>query len=82
MPDPTTYDSAREPKGIIPPRRARKIAFAIVTTAIAACTLMSLLAIWDYMARDALWRSLATVVVILVATGLFTVVNEHFGRDR
>lgn len=43
---------------------------------------MSLLAIWDCMARDALWRSLATITVIVVATGLFTVVNEHFGRDR
>lgn len=82
MPDPATYDDRNQPKGIIAPRRARQIAFAIVTIALVACTLMSLLAIWDYMARDALWRSLATITVILVATGLFTVVNEHFGRDR
>lgn len=82
MPDPVTYDERRAPKGIINPRLARMIAFGIVTTALVACTLMALLAIWDYMARDALWRSLATITVILVATGLFTVVNEHFGKER
>jgi hypothetical protein len=82
MPDPIPYDERHSPAGVIPPRRARKIAFAIVTVALIACTLMSLLAIWDCMARDALWRSLATITVIVVATGLFTVVNEHFGRDR
>ncbi len=81
MPDPIAYTDRPEPTGIIAPRLARKIAFGIVTTALVACTLMSLLAIWDYMARDALWRSLATVTVVLVATGLFTVVNEHFGKD-
>lgn len=82
MPDPTTYDDRQPPQGIIAPRQARKIAFAIVTIALVSCTLMSLLAIWDYMAREALWRSLATITVVLVATGLFTVVNEHFGRER
>ncbi len=81
MPDPVTYTDKTPANGIIPLRLARKIAFGIIMIALASCTTMSLLAIWDYMARDALWRSLATVVVI-VATGLFTVVNEHFGRDR
>lgn len=82
MPDPVTYDERETAKGVINPRLARTIAFGIVTLALSACTFMALLAIWDYMARDALWRSLATVVVVVVATGLFTVVNEHFGRDR
>ena len=82
MTDPVTYTDKTPANGIIPLRLARKIAFGIIMIALAACTTMSLLAIWDYMARDALWRSLATVVVVIVATGLFTVVNEHFGRDR
>jgi hypothetical protein len=80
MPDPTTYDEPVQQKGIIPPRRARQIAFAVVTITLVACTLTALLAIWDCVARDSLWRSLATVTIVLVATGLFTVVNEHFGK--
>jgi tryptophan-rich sensory protein len=84
MPDPITSlsddpRSRRHERGVIPPRRARQIAFGIVVTALTACTLLSLLAIWDCMARDVLWRALATITVIVVATGLFTVVNEHFG---
>lgn len=85
MPDPTTYnDLAQRParNGIIPLRKARMIAFGIVTTTIVACTVLSLLAIWDRMASDVLWRALATVVVVIVATGLFTVINEHFGRQE
>lgn len=85
MPDPTTYrePTTRTPRtGIISLRKARIIAFGIITTTIVACTLLSLLAIWDRMASDVLWRALATVVVVIVATGLFTVINEHFGRQE
>lgn len=85
MPDPTTYrePAVRPPRsGIISLRKARIIAFGIITTTIVACTLLSLLAIWDRMASDVLWRALATVVVVIVATGLFTVINEHFGRQE
>lgn len=83
MPDPTTYREPTSPRtGIISLRKARIIAFGIITTTIVACTLLSLLAIWDRMASDVLWRALATVVVVIVATGLFTVINEHFGRQE
>jgi len=43
--------------------------------------MLALLAIWDRMAGDVLWRALATLAVIIVATGLFTAVNEHYGRE-
>lgn len=80
MPDPTTYDERAAQKGIIAPRRARQIAFAIVTITLVACTLTALLAVWDCVARDSLWRALATVTIVLVAAGLFTAVNEHLGK--
>lgn len=93
MPDPVTIldapvakpdppPKAREAKGVIPLRTARAVAFAIMTLTLAACTLMSLLAVWDYMHSDVLWRSMSTVAIVLVATGLFTVVNEYYGRER
>jgi hypothetical protein len=76
---PVTRSTHR--RGVIRPEIARKIAFGIITLSLCICTMLALLAIWDRMAGDVLWRALATLTVIVVATGLFTAVNEHYGRE-
>lgn len=78
MPDPTSVlDQPAAPRrGVLPPRLVRGAAFAVILLAVAVGTLIALLAIWGALAQDALWRSLATVVVVMAATGLVTVVNE------
>ena len=71
--------AAREPKGVIKPKLVRNIAFTIITISLVVCTVLCILAIWEFTKSDAVWRAIATFIVVSVATGIFTFVNEKLG---
>jgi uncharacterized membrane protein YqjE len=78
-----TLDSAikpkREIKGIVEPKLVRIISFTVITLSLVACTVLCILAIWQFTESDAVWRAIATFIVVSVATGIFTFVNEKLG---
>jgi uncharacterized membrane protein YqjE len=69
----------REMKGVIEPRLVRMISFTVITASLVACTVLCILAIWEFSKSDAVWRAIATFIVVSVATGIFTFVNEKLG---
>ncbi len=70
---------AGEPKGVINPKLVRNIAFTIITISLVVCTVLCILAIWQFTESDAVIRAIATFLVVSVATGIFTFVNEKLG---
>ncbi len=66
-------------KGVINPQLVRWIAFSVITVSLAVCTVLCILAIWKFTESDAVWRAIATFIVVSVATAIFTVVNEKLG---
>ena len=69
----------KEIKGVINPKLVRSIAFAVITFSLVVCTVLCILAIWQFTESDAVWRAIATFIVVSVATGIFTFVNEKLG---
>jgi len=69
----------REIRGIIEPKLVRMISFTVITLSLVACTVLCILAIWQFTESDAVWRAIATFIVVSVATGIFTFVNEKLG---
>jgi len=69
----------REIKGVVQPKIVRWIAFLVITISLVVCTVLCILAIWKFTESDAVWRAVATFVVVSVATGIFTFVNEKLG---
>jgi len=69
----------REVRGVVEPQLVRIISFIIITFSLAACTVLCILAIWQFTESDAVWRAVATFIVVSVATGIFTFVNEKLG---
>lgn len=66
-------------KGVINPAVVRGIAFVVITLSLVVCTVLCILAIWQFTESDAVWRAIATFIVVSVATGVFTFVNERLG---
>ena len=69
----------KEIKGVVSPTLVRVISFIIITLSLVACTVLCILAIWQFTESDAVWRAIATFIVVSVATGIFTFVNEKLG---
>jgi len=69
----------RETRGVINPRLLRNIAFGVITFSLVVCTVLCILAIWKFTESDAVWRAIATFVVVSVAIGILTFVNEKLG---
>lgn len=69
----------KEIKGVIQPKLVRIISFTVITASLVACTVLCILAIWEFSKSDAVWRAIATFIVVSVATGIFTFVNEKLG---
>lgn len=69
----------KEIKGVLNPKLVRNIAFAIITLSLVVCTVLCILAIWEFTKSDAVWRAIATFIVVSVATAIFTFVNEKLG---
>ena len=66
-------------KGVVNPKLVRGIAFVVITFSLVICTVLCILAIWEFTKSDAVWRAIATFTVVSVATGIFTFVNERLG---
>jgi uncharacterized membrane protein YqjE len=66
-------------KGVLNPKLVRISSFIIITLSLIACTVLCILAIWEFTKSDAVWRAIATFAVISTATGVFTFVNEKLG---
>ena len=69
----------KELKGVIEPRLVRNISFTIITISLVASTTLCIWAIWQNEVYDTVWRAIATFIVMIVATGIFTFVNEKLG---
>jgi uncharacterized membrane protein YqjE len=74
-----TVKIKHELRGVIQPKLVRIISFTIITVSLVACTVLCILAIWKFTESDAVWRAIATFIVVSVATGIFTFVNEKLG---
>jgi hypothetical protein len=80
-PIPGTPPSRRRATGFFPPHIVRAVSFYIISFCIAASVVVCILAIWDFTKKDALWRLIASFVVVGAGTALFALVNGIFG-DR
>ena len=69
----------KEIRGVLEPNLFRIISFVVITISLVACTVLCILAIWKFTESDAVWRAIATFIVVSVATGIFTFVNERLG---
>jgi uncharacterized membrane protein YqjE len=69
----------RELRGVIEPRLVRNISFTVITISLVASTVLCVWAIWQNEVYDTVWRAIATFMVVIVATGIFTFVNEKLG---
>lgn len=69
----------REMKGVLEPKLVRTISFVIITVSLVASTVLCIWAIWQNEVYDTVWRAIATFIVVSVATGIFTFVNEKLG---
>ncbi len=69
----------KELKGVVEPKLVRIISFIVITVSLAACTVLCILAIWQFTQSDAVWRAVATFIVVSIATAIFTFVNEKLG---
>ena len=72
-------EPSRELKGVIEPRLVRNISFTVITISLVASTVLCIWAIWQNEVYDTVWRAIATFMVVIVATGIFTFVNEKLG---
>lgn len=68
-----------ESRGVVNPQLVRWIAFVVITVSLVACTVLCILAIWKFTESDAVWRAIATFIVVSIATAIFTLVNEKLG---
>ena len=74
-----TVKTPRVVKGIVEPKLVRIISFLIITISLVACTVLCILALWKFTESDAVWRAIATFIVVSIATAIFTFVNEKLG---
>lgn len=81
--EPDVVVELKEPKfkakGVVNPQLVRWIAFVIITISLVVCTVLCILAIWKFTESDAVWRAIATFIVVSIATAIFTFVNEKLG---
>jgi len=69
----------QELKGVLEPRLVRNISFTVITISLVSSTALCIWAIWQTEVYDTVWRAIATFMVVIVATGIFTFVNEKLG---
>lgn len=74
-----TVKPNRKMKGVVEPKLVRTISFIIITVSLVSSTVLCIWAIWQTEVYDTVWRAIATFIVVSVATGIFTFVNEKLG---
>lgn len=77
-----TTRPAKPAKGFLPPRAVRAVSFYVMAACVAASVVTCILAIWDFTKGDALWRLVASFLVVAAGTGLFNAVNASFGEEK
>jgi NO-binding membrane sensor protein with MHYT domain len=70
-----------KPRGFINPKRVVVFSFWTTTLCITIAVLASILAIWQFTGTDALWRTVATCVVVGAGTVAFAWLNSLFGAN-
>lgn len=78
-PPDITRKAKGELRGVLRPKLVRNISFVVITLSLVACTVLCILAIWEFTKSDAVWRAIATFIVVSIATAIFTFVNEKLG---
>lgn len=53
--------------------------FTVIVICLLACTVISILGVWDFTKGDTVWRAFATLVIVALASFVFAAVNERFG---
>ena len=66
-------------RGFLNPTRVMVFSFWTTTVCITVAVVASILAIWEFTGTDALWRTVATCVVVGAGTVAFSWVNSLFG---
>ena len=66
-------------RGFLNPRRVMSCSFWITTTCLLIAVVASILAIWEFTGTDALWRTVATCIVVGIGTVAFSWINNLFG---
>jgi len=75
----TENSKTEKKKGIINPKLVRLLSFIVISLSLVACTVLCILAIWEFTKTDAVWRAVSTFGVISLAMAVFTFVNERLG---
>jgi hypothetical protein len=70
-------------RGYLNPTLVARFAFWTTTVCVLIAVVVSILAIWQFMGTDSLWRTVATCAVIAAGTLAFSWINGLFdcGRD-
>ena len=74
--------AAPQRRGFINPHLVRTVSFSVLTICIIICVVACILAIWDFTKADALWRTVATCVVISGGMMAFGVINMLYGPPQ
>jgi fatty acid desaturase len=69
-------------RGYLDPQRVIAVAFWVVAASIVVAVLAAVLAIWQFTGTDALWRTVATCVVVGAGAVVFAWLNMFFGDYR
>jgi hypothetical protein len=77
----TVDPASRRPRGFLNPGRVLVFSFWTTAACILVAVVASILAIWEFTGTDALWRTVATCLVIGIGTLAFSWVNSLFGID-
>jgi len=62
-------------RGYLKPALVARISFWTTTVCVLVAVVMSILAIWQFTGTDALWRTVATCLVIAAGTLAFSWIN-------
>ena len=74
-------DRPQKNRGFLNPKRVVAFSFWTTAASILVAVVASILAIWKFTGTDALWRTVATCVVIGVGTVAFSFSNRLFTPD-
>jgi len=72
-------NTAKKSRGFLNPRLVKIITFSVLCLGLVSCSVLIILAIWGYAQNDTVWKSIATIVVVMISVALFSVINEKFG---
>jgi hypothetical protein len=72
-------NTSKKARGFVNPQLVKMITFSVLCLGLVSCTVLIILAIWGYAQNDTVWKSVATIVVVMISVALFSVINEKFG---